>query len=157
MTFARIETLGRDSLNDMRSLLGVLRSDAPGDRAPRPSLAELDALIADARRAGSAVELEVEGGVRPLPGGVELAAYRALQHAVGALRGGDGERALVRLRYLPGALELEVRGRPGSGARAALMAARERIATQGGSFSAEDAAPAGSVVRARLPLVTTGA
>ena len=34
--FARIERFGRDSLNDMRALLGVLRSDG---RAPQPTLA----------------------------------------------------------------------------------------------------------------------
>jgi len=61
----------------------------------------------------------------------------------------------VELRYLPGALELEVRGLPGDGgsARAAVLAARERVASRGGSFSAQSPVPGLTVLRARLPTV----
>lgn len=108
--FAQIERMARESLNEMRGLLGVLRSDERGTRDPRPTLAQLDALLAEARRGGRLVELEVEGERSPLPGGVELAAYRVLQHALVAIHGADGEPATIQLRYLPGALELEVHG-----------------------------------------------
>src|SRR5262249_22195037 len=70
--FARIEALGRDSLDQMRALLGLLRSAAPGARAPRPTLEQLDALLADARAGGRLVDLRVEGEHRPLTAGVEL-------------------------------------------------------------------------------------
>jgi hypothetical protein len=113
--FARIERMGRDSLNEMRSLLGVLRSDERASRSPRPTLAQIDTLLAEARAGGRLVDLEIEGERRLLPGGVELAAYRALQHALVAVRGAAGEPATVQLRYLPGALELEVRGFPTEG------------------------------------------
>jgi signal transduction histidine kinase len=155
VTFGRIERLGRDSLNEMRELLGVLRGDERGTRAPRPTLAAIETLLADARRGGRLVELQVEGERRPLPGGVELAAYRVLQHALVAVRGEDGEPAIVELRYLPGALELEVSGLPGDGssARAAVLAARERVASHGGSFSADSSGPGRTVLRAHLPTV----
>jgi signal transduction histidine kinase len=152
-TFGRIERLGRDSLNEMRGLLGVLRSDERGRRSPRPTLAAIETLLADARRGGRVVELQVEGDRRPLPGGVELAAYRVIQHALVAVRGEAGGPATVGLRYLPGALELEVSGPPGDGtnARAAVLAARERVTSHGGSFSAESSSPGLRVLRARLP------
>src|SRR5205823_78696 len=69
--FARIEQISRESLNEMRALLGVLRSDERGERAPRPTLAQLETLLAAARAGGRLVSLEVEGESRALPGGVE--------------------------------------------------------------------------------------
>jgi signal transduction histidine kinase len=150
--FARIEWLGRESLNEMRELLGVLRSDDAGSRSPRPTLAQIETLLEDARAGGRLVDLEVQGERRSLPGGVELAAYRAVQHALVAITGSGGEPAMVQLRYTPDSVELEVRGLASEGAwaEAAVAAARERVTGQGGSFSAE--APAGKrVLRAQLP------
>jgi signal transduction histidine kinase len=151
--FGKIERLGRDSLNEMRGLLGLLRSDERGTRSPRPTLAALETLLAEARRGGRVVELQVDGERRPLPGGLELAAYRVLQHALVAVRGEEGQPAAVELHYLPGALELQVSGPPGDGAnaRAAVLAARERVASYGGSFSAENSVPGVRVLRVRLP------
>ena len=154
-TFGRIERIGRESLNELRGLLGVLRSDERGRRAPRPTLAELETLLAEARAGGRLIDFEVEGQRRPLPGGVELAAYRAVQHALVAVRGEAGEPATVQLRYLPAALDLEVRGFPieGSGAAAALAAARERVTTHGGTFTSHSDTTARRVLRAHLPVV----
>lgn len=75
--------------------------------------------------------------------GLELAAYRAIQHGLEAL---GGAPASVRLRYLPDALELEVRGTLADDGQAALAAARERVAAHGGEFSARR-----GMLRARLP------
>ncbi|MEN3283150.1 MAG: hypothetical protein V7607_4290 [Solirubrobacteraceae bacterium] len=149
--FARIEREGRDSLNQMRELLGVLRSDER-DTAPRPTLAQIEDLLEQARAGGAVVALEVEGERRPLPGGVELAAYRTIQHGLDALAL-DGSTS-VRLRYLPDALELEVRGTlaDGSESEAALAAAGERVAAHGGDFTADRGE---HVLRARLPLLAT--
>jgi signal transduction histidine kinase len=157
-TFGRIERIGRESLNELRGLLGVLRSDERGRRSPRPTLAELDTLLAEARAGGRLVDFEVEGPRRPLPSGVELALYRAVQHALVAVRGDEDEPATVQLRYLPAAVDLEVRGFPieGSGAAAALAAARERVTAHGGSFSSDSDVPARRVLRAHLPVVAGG-
>lgn len=151
--FTQIERLGRESLNDMRGLLGVLRSDERGSRSPRPTLAEIDALLEDARAGGRLVDLELQGDRRPLPPGIELATYRALQHGLVAIGGDPGDPAIVALRYHPDALELEIRGAPGAGAwaEAAVAAARERIIAQGGSFSSDSRAGR-RVLRATLPL-----
>jgi signal transduction histidine kinase len=138
--FARIERVGRESLNELRGLLGVLRSDDAGSRSPRPTLADLETLLGDARRGGRLVDLEVHGTRPALSSGVELAAYRVLQHALTAIRGSGGEPAKVVLRYLPAEVEVEVRGSPqrGAGAAAAIAAAGERARAQGGRFSARD-------------------
>ena len=156
--FARIERIGRESLNEMRGLLGVLRSDDRGSRAPRPTLAEIDSLLEEARAGGRVVDLELEGDRRPLPPGIELATYRALQHGLAAVSGASEDPATVALRYRPDALELEIRGMPGEDAwaEAAVAAARERIVAQGGSFSSDS--PSGRrVLRATLPVAVAHA
>ena len=153
--FSRIELLGRESLDRMRTLLGLLRSTDRGAREPRPTLEQLDALLVAAQQGGRSVDLEFEGDRRPLGAGVELAAYRTLQHALAVVDGGGDRPARIRVRYLPDRLELEVRGsRAGSGAAsAALMAARERVLSLGGTFSADTAPDGLQVLRARLPAV----
>jgi signal transduction histidine kinase len=154
--FSRIEVLGRESLDQMRSLLGLLRSVDRGARAPRPTLEQLDGLIADARAGGRLVDLQIDGEHRPLGAGIELAAYRTVQHALIAVGSARDDPATVRLHYFPDRLELEVRGvtPDGSAAGAAMMAARERVTAIGGNFAAETPAPGRRVLRARLPAVT---
>jgi signal transduction histidine kinase len=151
--FERIEREGRESLNRMRELLGVLRSDEAGT-SPRPTLAQLEALLDRARAGGRPVELRVEGQRRPLPTGVELAAYRVVQHALEAFGVGSGEAATVRLRYGDSDLELEVSGTSADSQldESALEAARERVNAHGGSFSAMPQAGGLTLVRAELPL-----
>ena len=153
--FARIELLGRESLDEMRGLLGLLRSVDPGARAPRPTLEQLDALLAEARAGGRVVDLEIEGERRPLAAAIELAAYRTVQHALVALGAGTAQSATVQVCYLPDRLELEIGGarRDGSAATVAIAAARERVTSFGGHFSAEAPAPESRVLHAQLPLV----
>jgi signal transduction histidine kinase len=150
--FGRIERLGRDALDQMRELLGSLRPER-GGREPRPTLEQLDALVAEARAGGHVVDLQVRGRRRALTAGVELAAFRAVQHALSAV---GPEPATVALRYDAQALELEVRGRQatGSAAAAALMAAHERVTALGGTILS---ASPGGVLRALLPAVPTDA
>jgi signal transduction histidine kinase len=151
--FEQIEREGRESLNQMRELLGVLRSDER-DTSPRPTLAQLEALLERAREGGRVVDLRVEGHRRPLPSGLELAAYRVVQHALEALGVAGGEPASVGLRYSESELELEVTGATpnGKSADAALDAARERVAAYGGKISTTPQSGGRVLVRAELPL-----
>ncbi len=151
--FGNIEQLGRASLNQMRELLGTLRSDERGSTEPRPTLAEIEGVLEHARRNGSAVQLALRGHRRPLPAGVELAAYRAVQHALASIASPAGRPAMIQLEYLPDELRLEVRGRAerGVAARAAVDAARERVVAQGGVFS-HDVTQGARVLRAMLPV-----
>ena len=59
---------GRDALEQMRRLLGVLRAEDADSAAlaPQPGTAELDALVAQVARAGPPARLSVEGVPRPL-------------------------------------------------------------------------------------------
>lgn len=148
--FAAVERLGRQSLNDMRGLLGALRSDVDEARVPRPGLAQLDQLLDTRRAAGRETSLEHQGPERALPDGLQLAAYRVLQHALEATDG----RADIVLRHLPDALELEVRGAPvlDADGAAALAAGAERAAAHGGRFTVAQAEGGRRTVHALLPV-----
>jgi signal transduction histidine kinase len=154
-TFARIEGLGREALDEMRGLLGALRSAEHRDEIVRPSLDQLAGLVDDAHAAGRRVAFAIEGERRALVASVELAAYRTVQHALVAV----DDAAAVTLRYGSATLEIEVSGppAPGVGARAARAAARERVVTHGGSFHETADTPDRLGLIARLPLTVAGA
>jgi signal transduction histidine kinase len=145
--FAALEAEGRASLNAMRDLLGRLRSDTWAERAPLPTLDGLDGLVETARADGRTVALDVEGPRRPLVGGVELAAYRLVQHALGAAGRGA---VRVRLRYRADALDLEVGAESGVAAEP-LAVVRERVRAHGGRLTVETSEPGGTLLRAELP------
>jgi len=93
-----IEATGRQAIAEMARLLGVLRAgDDGGTRPPQPGLARLDELVADSRAAGLDVEVAVTGDVRPLPAGVDLAAYRIVQEALTNVRKHAGAEAAARV------------------------------------------------------------
>ena len=146
--FASVEETGRETLTEIRSLLGVLRRDDEElALAPQPSLAHVRDLIARVRASGLPVELEVEGIAPELPAGVDLTAYRVIQEALGAQ---DARRATVRLRYADDEVVLEVADL--GEARPDLLGIRERVELYGGHLVAEPVAGSGYAVRARLPL-----
>ncbi|MCZ9339616.1 histidine kinase dimerization/phosphoacceptor domain-containing protein, partial [Streptomyces sp. TRM76130] len=81
--FATIRENAVAALTELRRVLGVVRADdyeAPD--APQPTLADLDALLANVRDTGLDVSKAVTGAVRELPPGVELSAYRIVQEAL---------------------------------------------------------------------------
>ena len=149
-TFATIETAARGSLNEMRSLLGALRSDQLPSLHARPTLVGARCGARGGPHGGRDVRLDIRGERRPLSDGVELAAYRMVQHGLAAV----GSATEVCLSYGSDAVELQVRGseRDGDAAEEALTAARARAAAYGGSLSVEAPAPGRRVFRASLPL-----
>jgi signal transduction histidine kinase len=83
----QVEDAGRRGLEAIPGLLRALREDGhpaghPDGLAPQPTLAQLDALVAQVRAAGSPVALRIEGTPRPLPAAVDLSAYRVAQEAL---------------------------------------------------------------------------
>ncbi|WP_134728001.1 MULTISPECIES: sensor histidine kinase [Amycolatopsis] len=148
-----IKAASASALNDLRATLAVLRSGE--NRAPAPSLAQVDELLDHARAAGLAVELHGEAGELPAP--VDGAAYRILQESLtNVVRHADGaQRVEVRFERKPGTLVLIVRddGRgtvqptPGHG----LRGMRERATALGGSVEASVTGQ-GFQVRAELPV-----
>jgi signal transduction histidine kinase len=76
-TLRSIEGTGREALAELRRLLGLLRSEADGvNLAPQPRMSGVDALIAQFRDTGLAVDLRIEGEPHPMTAGLELTAYR---------------------------------------------------------------------------------
>ncbi|HVE24583.1 MAG TPA: sensor histidine kinase [Sporichthya sp.] len=155
---AAIEATGRDSLREMRRLLGLLRDEdgAKAALAPPPGLADLPELLASVRGAGLPVELTVEGVPGSVSKGTDLAAYRVIQEALtNTLRHAGPARARVRLEYGRRDLELVIsddghpNGAPGAGR--GLVGMRERVRLYGGTFSAGRQGE-GWVVTATLPL-----
>ncbi|MFE1320522.1 sensor histidine kinase [Kitasatospora phosalacinea] len=158
-----IRATSRTALTELRSLLGVLREDAPGEPGPG-GLADLPRLLADSHRAGLHVELTTTGPARPLPAGVDLAAYRIVQEALtNVVKHSDADRADVALTYRDGELDVEVvdAGRPrsggggsggggGGGGGHGLVGIRERAALYGGRMAAGPLAPIGYRLTATL-------
>lgn len=156
-----VEETGRQALGEMRRLLGILRGDEQETNlAPQPGIADINALIEHVRAAGLPVDFAVEGDPKPLPPGIDLAAYRVVQEALtNALRHAGAARAQVSIRYRSTALELavtnngtsRVNGRRGGHG---LIGMHERVALYGGTFEAGPRADGGFAVRASLPLDT---
>jgi signal transduction histidine kinase len=157
--FQRIEDTGRTGLAEMRRLLGVLRTEADApELLPQPGLERLEDLLETVRGAGLLVEVMVEGTPRPLPPGADLTAYRVVQEALtNTLRHAGAARTRVLLRYVEGALEIEVaddgRGPPAEGTQPGrgLVGMRERLLLFGGSLETNGRVGGGFVVRARVP------
>jgi signal transduction histidine kinase len=157
--FAAIERTGRQALEEMRRLLGMLRAaDEAAVLAPNPGVERIGDLIDDVRSAGLPVELQVEGAPAALPPGVDVSAYRIVQEALtNALKHAGPAHAQVRMHYLSGAVELEISD-DGTGASTSthrgghgLIGMRERVAFYGGQLDAGARPSGGYRIRARLP------
>jgi signal transduction histidine kinase len=145
-----IETTTRQSLREMRLLVGVLRDpqQPQPDLSPVPGLGDLDRLVADTAAAGVTVMLSVTGVIRGLPPAADLSAYRIVQEALtNVVRHAGPSRAKVRISYRPDAVSIEVTDdgppkgavRPpvsGTGSGHGLIGMRERAALFGGELAA---------------------
>ena len=147
---AQIADTGRDALDQMRRLLGVLRAGEEG--------ADLPGLVRRLAGLGLPVELEVEGRARELPTDVRLCIHRVAQEALtNVLKHADSPRRVdVVLRYLDAEVELTVRddGRGSAGGEGeghGLVGMRERVALHGGALRAGPRPGGGYEVRARVP------
>ncbi|WP_329252429.1 sensor histidine kinase [Actinoallomurus sp. NBC_01490] len=157
-----IKDASKEALTEVRSVLGVLRQvDESAPRSPTAGLARLDGLISRARVAGITVHTETGGEPRPLPAGVDLAAFRIIQESLTNVtrHAGPGVTATVRLRYDDDGLLIEIlddgRGAPGDlpGGGNGIPGMRERVAALGGEISTGPRTDAGGFrVRARLPV-----
>src|SRR5581483_557100 len=152
-----IESTGRNTVDEMRRLLGVLRTDGGALLTPQPGLAELERLVANVREAGLPVEVHVEGAATPLPPALDLTAYRIAQEALtNALKHAGSARAELTLRYEATAIELEIRDDgagtgTGGGTGHGLVGMRERVALWGGRLEIGRSGD-GWRVHARLPI-----
>ena len=98
-----IEASGRETMTELRHLMGVL-TPGPGEDDllhPQPGLKQLDALVEKVRQAGLPVSVRATA-TTPLPRGVDLTAYRVVQEALtNALRYAPGARTEVAVTTEP--------------------------------------------------------
>jgi signal transduction histidine kinase len=154
---AATERSGRETLAEMRRLLGLLDED-DASLAPQPGLRELDQLVTETRAAGVDVDLDVHGEPVALPPGLELAAYRVVQEALtNVIKHAHPRRAHVVVDYEPDTLVIEVldegQKRPAPLDRGRGIAGmRERVALYGGELTVGPRPSAGFAVHARFPV-----
>ena len=151
-----IHEVSKQALGEVRSVLGVLRgSGGEGPPlAPSPGLDRLAELAAGTP--GMSVRVITDGAPRPVPTGVDLAAYRIVQEALtNSVRHSGGRTATVRLRYDKDALTVLVDDdgtsahppRQGNG----MTGMTERARSLGGTLEAGPRPGGGFRVLARLP------
>lgn len=110
---AEFDSLGataREALNEVRSLLGVLRSDGhTPESEPQPGMSRLDELFEASRRAGLNLRTELDGDPGTVGDAVGLAVYRILQESLAnCARHAPGARVEVRVVCRPDAVEVSV-------------------------------------------------
>ncbi len=157
-----VQTSGRDALQELRGMVGVLRRGDVDLVAPwAPRLDQLGRLAERAQASGLPVELEIAGEQRRLPPTIELLAFRVVQEALtNAIKHAGSARTTVTVTFSPDALELEVRdngpdgptGHALTGAGHGLVGMRERVELIDGVLSAGPRPHGGFRVYARLPL-----
>lgn len=168
-----IEQTSSRALQEMRTILGVLRDDSDG-HVPHPGLGQIDELTTKARDAGLDLKLDETSPAAPLPSAVDSAAYRILQESItNVIRHVGPTRVTVTLTSGIDALEIRVTdegrrepadqhlpaqqstgntAKPGRG----IVGMRERCQLLGGELDAGPLPDGGFEVSARLPLTPTG-
>jgi signal transduction histidine kinase len=155
---ASIESTGRQTMTELRAILGVLRTetvDAALD--PQPSLQLIDSLLAGD---DLPIAVSVDGEVTGLPESVSVTGYRLVQEALTNVRrhAGTVDAVTVHVNVDSERLVIEVsdNGR-GAGAMPSddgfgIVGMRERVAALGGTMDAGPRPGGGWRVRSVLPL-----
>jgi signal transduction histidine kinase len=161
-----IEDLGRQTLAEMRRLLGVLRvGESESGRAPQPRLADIATLVEQANASGVQTALVQEGDLRAVPRGLELSVVRIVQEALTNVRkhAGAGAAASVHLhvqndnvliRIIDDGAGNRLTGHGSSGGHG-LLGMQERVALYGGELQTRTLEPAGFELNANLPFTPT--
>jgi signal transduction histidine kinase len=153
-----VQNAGRQALDELRRMVGVLRGsevDEDAPLGPQPGLDDVPRLIDHACEAGMTVELR--GDLPAVDPAVGRAAYRIVQEALtNAGKHAPGARVCVTVERPPGELVVQVVN--GAGGAAApvsggfgLVGLAERVRTLGGRLSAAPRLDGGFAVEAVLP------
>jgi signal transduction histidine kinase len=169
-----LERLGRQSVEELRATVGILRASGEAPPAEPASLQRAADLVADVRAAGLDVALDVSGDVGDLPRALDVAAYRVVQEAltnvlrhapqatanVQIRRGANDIRVVVsddgRGNGTSGVTDRDTEGPDGTEGRRVgghgLVGMRERTAMFGGSLDAGPLPGGGFEVEALFPI-----
>ncbi|WP_264011954.1 sensor histidine kinase [[Mycobacterium] manitobense] len=144
--FETIAATGREALNEIRGLLGVLRSGVePAELAPAPPIADLPALFTSTQRAGVHLTWRIDGPTELVGDLVGSAAYRIVQECLAnAARHAPGATVTAEVNITVGGVGVEIRNPlmtesweppvPGLG----IAGMRERAAAVGGMVAVHD-------------------
>jgi signal transduction histidine kinase len=158
LAMGAIEDTGRQTLTEMRRLLGLLRhAHDRGGREPQPGIAQVHSLIQRARVRGQPVELRVDGEPGTLAAGVDLGLYRIVEDALDSARGHPAPTVRVTLRFGEEDLELRLTASCDAPNRWPTDAMRERIALCDGALEDEPLEGNGWQLVARVPRGLQGA
>jgi signal transduction histidine kinase len=160
-----LRAAGCRALDELRDLVGILGTTPDGDQTPEeahPSTVELAALAADSTAVGLATELVEDGDPQLASPVVGRTVYRIVQEALtNAHKHAPGSRVMVRVRYDPAEVRLEVcnssptrpvdAGLIGTGSGMGLATLRQRVELVGGTLRAGPAPDGGFCVDATLP------
>jgi len=157
----QVQTAGRQALDELRQMVGVLRAgdaeDAP--LVPQPGIDALPRLVDESRQAGMAVLLTgLPDGATWVDPAVSRAAYRIVQEALtNAGKHAPGSSVTVAVERPTEHLVVRVTNGPGHAAEPApgggygLVGLAERVRTLGGRLTAEPRLDGGFLVEAVLP------
>ena len=158
-TLEKIERSGRESLIEMRRLLGVLRRDGDdAELAPQQGVASIAELAERVRAAGVGVELHIDDACRQLPPALDASVYRIVQESLtNVIKHAGCARTRVDVHSDAQAVCVDVvddgtsatPGTSGEGGHG-LIGMRERVALFGGELTAGPVPGGGFAVRARL-------
>mgnify|MGYP001245889834 CR=1 FL=1 len=154
---ASIKETSKTALDEVRAVLGALRSDGASDAplVPEPGLDRLPALVAGIRGVDVTLDAEVHDAPKP----VQLALYRIVQESLtNVTRHANARTARVRVWADDAAVHVEVVDDGTGPATLAsetggrgLLGMRERAELLGGSLSAGPADAGGFRVAATIP------
>lgn len=159
-----IGDIGRQALEELRQVLGVLRLDEDEEaapRAPQPTVDDLATLVEQSRGTGMRIELICSGPRRPLDQATGHTVYRLVQEALTNVHKHAGNAATrIELRYGPDVVHVAVDNELPAGSVAVglpsggngLVGLRERVTLQGGVFEAGSRPEGGFRVMAELPM-----
>ncbi len=158
---ASVADTGRKALEETGRLLHLIRDDADElGLHPAPGLADVPRLVSTFRESGLEVVAALDLPTVPLPGGVDVSAYRVVQEALtNALKYADGP---VQLSIASTPEQLHVCcanrvGRAGSnGSGLGLQGMAERVGLLGGTLTSGRTPDGGFVVEADIPLMREG-
>lgn len=112
--FESIAVTAREALNEIRGMLGVLRSDGQQwQDAPAPNALDLERTLHASRKAGMDVRWTVTGRIESISDTTGLALYRILQESLSnAARHAPGSAVTVDITVGPSTVVMTVRNAP---------------------------------------------
>ena len=159
---ADIRSVSKSSLDEIRSLIGVLRGDDPAEHAPAEGTERMGDVVSFLQRAGIQVDYDYSHYDRArVPSFVDMALFSlARESATNAVRHAQASRIEIRLESTPAKASLEFKDDGVGMSRAVrdnaeghgLEGMGERIGALNGAFTIESEPGCGCAIRAEVPL-----